>query len=134
MLVELSIFLHFLSILILYSKVRNRDEAWQHELRFSCKYKVLKLSYVAVVPHVAVTTVMMTWIMKLTMPTRNIARRLIFVLVQSSDRDGFVANFRILLLSLMKELIPILSSRPYGMLLAQHGIREILNWFSFNIC
>jgi hypothetical protein len=103
-------------------------------LKFSCRYEVLKLNYEAVVPHPDVTTVMMTWIMKLTTPTRNIARRLIFVLVQSSDREGFVANFRILLLSLMKELIPILSSRPYGMPLTQHGIREILNWFSFNIC
>jgi len=94
----------------------------------------LELVYVDTVPHAAVTTVMMTWIMKLIMPTRNIARTLIFVLLQSSDREGFVASFRILLLSLMKELIPILSSRPYRMPLTQHGIYEILNWFSFNIC
>lgn len=103
-------------------------------LRLSCRYKALKLDYEDVVPHVAVTTVMMTWITKLTIPTRSIARRLIFVLVQSSDREGFVASFRILTLSLMKEVIPILSSRPYRMPLARHGIREILNWFSFNIC
>jgi hypothetical protein len=71
------------------------------------------LNYVAVVPQEYVTTVMMTWIMKLNAPTSSIASRLIFVLVQSSFLEGFVASFRILLLSLMKELIPILPSRPY---------------------
>jgi hypothetical protein len=67
-----------------------------------------------IMPQLDVTTVMMTWIMKLNAPTSNIASRLIFVLVQSSFLEGFVASFRILLLSLMKEPIPILSSRPYG--------------------
>jgi hypothetical protein len=77
-------------------------------------------------PQPDVTTVMMTWIMKLNAPTSTIANRPIFVLCQSSFLEGFVASFRILLLSLMKELIPILSSRPYR---GPHGaVRESINF------
>jgi hypothetical protein len=65
-----------------------------------------------VVPHPPVIIVIRIWMMKLSIPTANIASRLTLVLIHISLLEGLVDSFRMRLLSLMKLPIPIDGTRP----------------------